>query len=274
MLIKKRKNMIKKISLAVLITFFVAVGIGIAVVKYNQHQNLALMFAEGLDGRLIAHKANHQGKLESIFASGARSFELDLVFRQQENQGYFEVGHDEEEWEGKTFESYLKRVHSYKIKKIWVDIKNIQDSNMAAALHRLEYLDSIYGIKAILVLESSTTSAGFKAFSDAGYHTTYYLPTEAIEKLLQQNNKQAIALEVQRIHDLSIQQSLRAVSFTASLYPFVKTYLEPALANQIVYHTWNIIKFKEFHALEKLKETAIFKDARVKTIIYSYHYIY
>jgi len=265
--------MLKKLSLAILISLVMVVATGVAVVKYNQYQNLQLLFQEGLDGRLIPHKANHLGKLEAIFESGIRSFELDLMFRQQGDQGYFEIGHDEKEAEGRTFESYLALLQTYSIKKIWMDVKNIDESNADAMLARLQYLDQTYGIKSIVIIESSTQSSRFKDFSEAGYHTSYYLPTSAISGLMAQNNPQALQREAKRIADLTLNQSLRAVSFVAALYPFVKTYLEPLISDEVVYHTWNLIKFKEYHALEKLKEKKIYQDPRIKTIIYSYHYI-
>ncbi|NOR51968.1 MAG: hypothetical protein GQ470_05055 [Gammaproteobacteria bacterium] len=265
--------MLKKLTLIVVFSLVMVIATGVAIVKYNQYQNLTLLFQDELDGRLIPHKANHLGKLEAIFDSDIRSFELDLIFRQQGEQGYFEIGHDEEEVKGRTFESYLALLQTYPIKKIWMDVKNISETNASAMLARLEFLDQTYAIKSVVILESSTTGDHFKAFSKAGYHTSYYLPTNSIHSLLSQNDPQALQLEAQRIHQLTISQSLRAVSFTASLYPFVKTYLEPIIADEVVYHTWNIIKFKEYHSLEKLKEKAIFKDPRIQTIIYSYHYI-
>jgi len=266
--------MLKKLSLTILVLFIMAVATGVAIVKYNQYQNLQLLFKDELDGRLIPHKANHLGKLESIFGRGIRSFELDLMFKQNNEQGYFEIGHDDKEANGRTFESYLALLQpSYPIKKIWIDVKNIDKNNADAILAHLELLDQKYSIKPILLLESSTTSVRFQNFSKAGYHTSYYLPTGTITTLLEQNDPQALQLEAQRIRDLTLAQSLSAVSFVASLYPFVKTYLEPLISDEVVYHTWNIIMFKEYRALEQLKEKAIFKDPRIKTIIYSYHYI-
>lgn len=265
--------MLKKLSLAVLVSLVVVVATGIAIVKFNQYQNISLLFQDKLDGRLIPHKANHLGKLESIINHGIRSFELDLMFRERGDQGYFEIGHDEKEAKGRTFESYLARLQTYSIKKIWIDVKNINEGNADAVLAHLEFLDQKYTIKPLLLLESSTTSDRFQDFRKAGYHTSYYLPTAVINNLLKQNDPQALRLEAQRIRDLTLTQSLSAVSFVASLYPFVKTYLEPLISDQVVYHTWNIIMFKEYRAIEKLKKKAIFKDPRIKTIIYSYHYI-
>jgi len=265
---------ISRIVLGILLFLLLMVAGSIGVIKYNQYQNITTLIEEALDGRLIAHKANHQGKLASIFNSGIRSFELDLMFRQQGDSGYFEVGHDDKEAKGHTFASYLESLGDYTIKKVWIDVKNINDDNASAVLARLAFLDENYDIKPILILESSTTSKRFKDFSRAGYHTSYYLPTTKIHGLLAQNDAHAIQKEVVRIQTLVHEQQLAAVSFTASLYPFVKRYLEPVLPKHIVYHTWNIINFKDYKALETLKDKAIFKDERIQTIIFNYHYIY
>ena len=266
-------EMLKKVLLGGMLTLILVVGVGIAVVKYYQYQNLQLLFEDKLDGRLIAHKVNQQGKLEAILNSGIRSFELDVLFRKQGESGYFEIGHDEHEVRGQTFESYLTYLQTYSINKIWMDVKNVGDDNAEAMLVHLENLAQKYGVKPSILLESSTTSPQLKIFSDAGFHTSYYLPTNAILNLLARQKPDDLAQEAIRIRDLVLVQDVSAISFPASLYPFVKQYVEPLLPKNIVYHTWNIIKLEDNHALEKLKDTPVFKDPRVRTIIYSYHYI-
>jgi len=265
--------MLKKVLLGGFLTLVLVVAIGIGVVKYYQYQNLQLLFQSDLDGRLIAHKVNQQGKLEAVLGSGIRSFELDVQFRKQGESGYFEIGHDDHEAKGQTFESYLEFIQDYPIKKIWMDVKNIDDENATAMLEHLESLQRKYAVKPLILLESTTTSEQFKIFRTAGFHTSYYLPTEVILKLLAQQSPAALTQEAMRIKGVAAVQNVAAISFPAVLYPFVKQYVEPLLPHNIVYHTWNIIKLEDSGAVEKLKKTPVFKDPRVKTIIYSYHYI-
>ena len=265
--------MVKKVFIGLLLSLVIVVGIGVGVVKYNQQQNLELLFHDDLDGRLIAHKVNLPGKLEAVLDHGIRSIELDVMFHQQGDSGYFEIGHDAHEGKGVTFASYLEILKDYPMKKIWIDVKNITDDNAVAMLAHLGKLDQQHHIKPIVLFESSTTSTHFKDFSQAGFYTSYYLPTNAILKLQAQQNPEVLKQEAKRIRDWVASQSIPAISFPAFLYPFVKTYVEPELPKNIDYHTWNIIKFEDRGALEKLKETPIFKDPRIRTIIYSFHYI-
>ncbi len=265
--------MIKKVFLGLLVSLVAVVGIGVGIVKFNQKQNLDLLFADHLDGRLIAHKVNLPGKLEAVLGHGIRSIELDVMFHQQGNTGYFEIGHDKHEAQGVRFTSYLDILKDYPMKKIWMDVKNITDENASAMLKHLEELNEQYHIKPIVLLESPTTSTHFKDFSQAGFYTSYYLPAEALLKLQAQNNPDILKQEAKRIRDWVASQAIPAISFPAFLYPFVKTYVEPELPQTIDYHTWNIIKLEDRHALEKLKEKPIFQDSRIRTIIYSYHYI-
>jgi len=265
--------MVKKVVLVALLLLVLLVAAGIGVVKFNQYQNLEGIFQDGLDGRLIAHKVNHVGKLESVLGAGIRSIELDVMFRKQGSRGYFEIGHDEHETNGQTFASYLDILQDYPMKKIWMDVKNVTDENADAMLNHLQALHQQYNIKPIVLFESSTSSKRIKDFAQAGFYTSYYLPTNAILQLQAEQKPELLKKEALRIRDWIAAESIPAISFPAFLYPFVKTYVEPLLPANIDYHTWNIIKLEDRHALEKLKEKAIFKDPRVRTIIYSYHYI-
>jgi hypothetical protein len=66
-------------------------------------------------------------------------------------------------------------------------------------------------------------------------------------------------------------QGLSAVSFDKNLYPFVKTYLEPLLPEDTVFHTWDLnIGLHKTDFLSRTRSRDYFNDDRVKTILYAY----
>ena len=262
--------MIKKVAYIFLPLALVAALIVIFYANHHQNNNIRQVLAQKLDGRLIPHKANYANKLNNILSDDLHSFEFDTLFNGAAKTPYFEIGHDEQELNGTSFEEYLHIADDKQINKIWMDIKNVDANNIASILARLNDLDKKYHIKNILVFETSSRSPMLKAISDAGYHTSYYLPTDVLQAMSAQNAP-AIQTEAIRIKTQIAAQNLNAVSFPSKLYPFVKSHLEKIISDDIVYHTWGTFKFKKKNELEKIQAKDFYKDARVKTIIYSYY---
>ena len=262
--------MIKKILLAFLGFILAAVVIIVSIENYHQSQNITKLLSQNLDGRLIPHKTNYTNKLKNILSDDLHSFEFDTLFNDSVKTPFFEVGHDDKEIHGTSFVDYLELAKEKKIIKIWMDIKNVNDNNIPKILTRLNYLDKKYGIKNILLFETSSTSPLVKLISDAGYHTSYYLPATAL-KLMSQKNNSAVKNEALRIKQQIKIQGFKAISFSASLYPFVKSYVEPIISKDIVYHTWDFFRLRKVGELVKIKKSDFYKDERVKTIIYTYY---
>ena len=235
-----------------------------------RHLNVSTIISEGLDVRLIPHRVNRLDKLTTIINAGIRSLEVDLMFRYDGNRGFFEVGHDEADSRGIKIDRFLKVLKQHDPKKIWFDIKNINDDNIDAVNSELLRLDSLYGIKSIAVVESNITTDSFVRIHNSGFHTSYYLPTARISKLLGTGNETQLKLEADRIAEQIERQSVAAVSFSLAIYRFVKGYLEPVIPADIRYHTWDSVNLGNWNAVDRLEESDYFQDWRVSTIIYGF----
>jgi len=266
------KKLLKQIFLSVfLIAIVGVVGVN-AVLNFYQSQNIDNILINNLDGRLIPHKANYPNKLNNIIDDGLRSFELDLVFTAKtNNNSYFEVGHDSTELNGIKLEDYLKKLNDVKIKKIWMDVKNLSQENIKQVLERLDYLDIKYGIKKIAIFENYYKDKSVKIISDKGYETSYSLPYGSIVEILASGEDAIIEQEAQKIKKQIEMQNLKAISFVDMQYPFVKKYVEPIITQDINYHIFNTIALKHKNSVEKIKSESYYNDERIKTIIYSYH---
>lgn len=248
-----------------------ALGLGLNYHKdLIQYININSIVSEHMDGRLIPHRINREGRLRAVLDGGIRSFEMDLLFRVDEQDRFFEVGHDEANATGVELDLFLEILKTFQVGRIWMDVKNLRDDNVDDIATELERLDSIYGIKKIAIIESDITTSGFQKLSHSGFHTSYYLPTQRIVGLLDQNDSDMLRAEALRLKHQIESQSVSAVSFNLSLYPFVKDYLEPVVSSTIVYHVWDSIKLWERGAIGKLKSSMYFSDDRVKTILYGY----
>ncbi|GIU00565.1 hypothetical protein TSL6_10710 [Sulfurovum sp. TSL6] len=236
---------------------------------YWQTVNTQYLVDSNQSNRIIPHRVDSLGKLKDVWNDGFRSFELDARFGDN-NTTFFQIGHDED-FMGLTIEDFLSSSDFQKIKKVWLDFKNLNQNNYKQALERLEYLDKKYNIKRKFIVESPTTSSFFKEIGKAGWHTSYYMPTKKILKLLKEDNKDEMQKLAIKIANQTKIQNLSAVSFDNGLYPFVKNYLESSLSNDIVYHTWweapalYHVDFKE-----RLLKNKLYLDSRVKTILPNY----
>ncbi len=260
----------KKVVLPIAALALTIIILVITLSNYQQNKNIEQVISQELDGRLIPHKANYTSKLKNIFKDGLRSFEFDTLFNSDAPTPFFEIGHDEDEVNGVSFEDYLNLNKDKPLKKVWMDVKNADESNISGILARLNYLEKKFNVKDILIFESDATTPKLKQISDAGYHTSYYVPKSLLQNLLDQDIT-TLQQEASRIHALVEAQNLAAISFRLDLYPFVKTYIEKLIPDNIVYHTWGKHQLKQSKVLQHMQHEDFYQDERVKTIIYAYY---
>lgn len=235
-----------------------------------QYSNIRALLSANLGVRCIPHRINDIDKLQAILGNGFRSAEIDVWFYANENDSGFQVGHDGSGPNEIRLDQFLKIMQPYKLKKLWLDVKNLTVENLDAALRELIRLDKTYGLREIAIVESGITSNSFEKFRAAGFHTSYYLPTEHIANMLREGNRVALTEVAKDITAQISNQSVSAVSFDLALYSFVKEYLEPSIPNTVGYHTWGSFKLWEWRAVSRMKEHAVFRDARVETILVRY----
>jgi hypothetical protein len=107
----------------------------------------------------------------------------------------------------------------------------------------------------------------FSVFREAGWHTSYYLPTRLTLDYLK--NKETKKLE-QLGADIALQistQKTSAVSFNKSLYPFVEDYLEQHIDKATAYHTWLTYPLSDPDLIKKISGDEIHLNKRFKTIL-------
>jgi len=263
-------TMIKKISIYTLLLSF---GIFILIIfkeNYYQSQNISKVLSQHLDGRLIPHKADYTNKLKNILSDNLLSFEFDTRFNSTSKVPYFEIGHDIDKLDGRSFEDYLKLTKNKNMKKIWMDIKNVDDKNLPLILKRLNYLNDIYNFKDILIFETSSHTKNVQIISDAGYHTSFYVEL-TVFKNIKKTSKKELENVAKLLKKQIESQHIKALSFPSYMYSFVKDYMEPIISKKIVYHTWATYKFNNKNELEKIQKQNFYKDSRIKTIIYTYY---
>ncbi|WMJ72280.1 phosphoethanolamine transferase [Cytophagaceae bacterium ABcell3] len=234
---------------------------------YYQHKNTRFLDSLGQLSRVYPHRVNTIGKLNNILYNGHNSFEIDIIFRQNNDSTYFEIGHDDNSLSGISLKYFLEHCNVDNLKKIWLDLKNLNSDNLQAVVKQLNLLDEQFNIKSKAIVESSIGSEDFSLLADEGFHTSFYLPTHVMDY-----DKPAMIKEAKMIANQVHKQNVSAVSFDAGLFPFVKEHLEPLLQNHIVYHTWDLPRnFTMPDLPEILFDEAYYHDERVKSILIKYY---
>lgn len=98
------------------------------------------------------------------------NIEVDVVWRDT----FFDVTHDVQVSYNLPLESYFDKLGEDN-GKMWIDIKNLNNSNVAAITRRLDSLAASYSVnKNQLIVESPAVEA-LDYLSDNGYYTSYYV---------------------------------------------------------------------------------------------------
>ncbi|HQW83443.1 MAG TPA: hypothetical protein PK987_03230 [Ferruginibacter sp.] len=112
-------------------------------------------------------------KLNTINLNNS-GFECDVYFNIQ--QDIFEVHHDPDKKTGTTLNDLLVRYQQKKLTaSIWLDFKNLTDSNAIPALKKLMHLQNNYNLKNKILVESSRADL-LTSFADSSFFTSYYTP--------------------------------------------------------------------------------------------------
>lgn len=162
-----------------------------------------LCFVGNYKDKLWLHRCN---SLEKFIEQRADypNIEIDIVFRED---GHFDVTHDLPVTFGLPLDSFF--AHPANHGKMWLDIKNISDTNCSGVLAELERLVELYGVaKERLIIESSSWRQ-LSYLTDAGYYTSYYFPVGDPAKLSLSERNHAI----EELKMVTSEGNFKAVSF-------------------------------------------------------------
>ncbi|MCK5846901.1 MAG: hypothetical protein KAG84_05645, partial [Bacteroidales bacterium] len=140
--------------------------------------------------------------------------------------------------------------------------------NISVAVDRLDYLDSKYDLKKVLIVESSTLDSSLSLVSEHGYHSSYYLSYKIINKLIADENITEMESYSLKISEQIVLQKVKAVSFDVSCYTFVTNYLIPKIDSNIVFHTWDLsLSLVDSNLINNIENKNYIDCKRIKTVL-------
>lgn len=226
--------------------------------------------------KIWLHRVDEIAKLEQYFGEYG-NFEIDTHFfskslaRQVGNENaYFDVGHDgidksigldlEEMLNlivAKNKEFYNNAKNHKNTSKVWLDFKNLEQSNAKSALKELSRIaDKSKFLRQNLIVESGNY-AELKAFKDAGFYTSYYVPYYTQDELKSSDIIKA------HLQNIALSGNVNALSFPYYLYDFIKSLgLKNASGKDIDLLTWN-----EGQSWRENMSQKAFDDEQIKVIL-------
>ena len=117
---------------------------------------------------------NTNAQIEELKPDDA-GFECDIYF-DTASAGSFDVHHDAGKSIGYSLDDLLQLYQQKNLQAgIWLDLKNLDNSNASSALRSLIELRNKYKLQNKLLIESGRADL-LTAFSDSGFYTSYYVP--------------------------------------------------------------------------------------------------
>lgn len=234
---------------------------------YHIKENVKWLKENQLLKRILPHRVNTLGKLNFVKKYGFYSYEIDVFLKTVKGKQSLVVGHDNKSLTDKSLDDFLIEFSNGIDNKIWIDVKNLQASNIDLMNSHLEELQDNYRISKNVIIESKIRDQSFSILSDNKFHTSYYLPTS----LWKEENEIKLKNSARQIAKQIKLQKVKAISFDKRVYSFVKKHLEPLIDHRIVYHTWDLrLNIEDPKFIKELKNKVFFKDKRVQTILFSF----
>jgi len=186
--------------------------------------------------KVWAHRVNSLGaflQARSVFAG----IELDVLFDPKTRE--FRVHHPPAKDVGLTFEGMLG-LDDGKM-RYWLDWKNPSVEELSAALERLEFLNQSHDLKDRTIIEMGSVWPEAARVNDAGWRSSYYLPTAAIREALDADDPMGSKKLADELLQTVARGAFGAVSYDARIRPFVDEFLREALQElKLSEATWDL----------------------------------
>lgn len=183
-----------------------------------------------LRNKVCAHRNNSLLKyLEAI--SLFECIEIDIIL----SNGAAMVHHDEDDPNGLPLEVLLALPRSSST-RLWLDVKNLSDSNVTILLNLLKRFDRDANNT---LVEVSATMAGSRSVAmlrQAGHTVSYYLPTDLAKKCSNQDDSSECTAFRSKV-EWDLRSGFNSLSFDAKVSRFVSTLKIP---EHVSLSTWDL----------------------------------
>lgn len=227
-------------------------------------KNLAFITKSGTN-RIGAHRVDSYGKLSDVENAGMQFIEMDVKLDTKNNR--IEVGHGEDHvMSGQSLTKFLSEMDTT-IKKVWLDVKNLNESNVALFNVKFTEARRVLNRKVDFIVETSSSKPFVANISNPDYQVSFYIHSEEFLGKSEEEKRRKFGEIARRVS----MQKLNSVSFDAVMYEDVVRYLYPQLPSKITVHLWDTnIEMHQSGLEESLQNKVWWNDSRVQSILLSF----
>ncbi|XOV86178.1 MAG: sulfatase-like hydrolase/transferase [Pseudomonadota bacterium] len=187
--------------------------------------------AQQVRSRVWAHRIN-SGAAMLEARDVLAGVEMDLVWRDED----FAVYHPPAPDVGLTLNMQLAQDRPGL--RYWLDWKNPDPQNLGRAIQSLAALDEKHQLKDRVLVETAPGPAA-RLLAEAGWVSSFYLPTSRISDCMTTCSPDQQALLARELWATFDREGFTAMSFDMALLPFIEAYLGPRLvAEGIAAYSW------------------------------------
>ena len=200
--------------------------------------------------------------------------ELDVVFDAEGTR--FLVNHPPAPRSGLTLDEALAYANRLNPKiSFWLDVKNLDEANAAAALGELERLDARHAIRDRALVETSHTGPASALLRTAGFRSSYYLPTPLVTATPARGAAPdcAGAAEIERVVTAG---RFLAISYDWRGHPWVEHCLAPLVRDRgLQTFTWDLaVKMNDKDALDRITPETLDRYASHSAVLLPFRSVF
>ena len=238
-----KKNKKKIFFIIVLITI-------VAVYIFNPYK---LEYAD-YQSKVWAHRVNSLEKLNYTqkFYDG---IELDLVFDSITQT--FDVNHPPDPTINLDLGTYFSNINNKEI-KLWLDFKNLSETNAEKAAEILDQLTQKHSLKSENILVESPEISCLQGFKNKGFKTSFYLP-----QLVGLSHESNLIPTVDSIKQLLVKYPTTGISCNVNAYEVINEYFKEEKK-----YLWHIYKPYSRHQVKNYQDFRKYvSDPKVEAVL-------
>lgn len=208
----------------------------------------------GYQSKVWAHRVNSVDKLNYTqkFYSGV---ELDVVFDSVSNT--FDVNHPPDSSINLNLDTYFSEITNKEV-KLWLDFKNISETNAQKSVEVLDRLAKKHRLKNENILIESTEIHNLQIFKLKDFKTSFYLP-----QLVGLTDESTLLPTIDSIKQLLVKYPTSGISCNVNAYEVVNKYFK----NEKKY-LWHIYKPYSRHQIKNYRDFRKYvSDATVEAVL-------
>ena len=199
--------------------------------RYVEQKRQLKSLPPSVQDKLCAHRNNSLLKFMEA-ASIFNCLEVDVIINESLRAPM--VQHDADNPTGLPLDVLLS-LPSARSKRIWLDVKNLSDTNVVFLIDLLKRFNRSAADTLVEVAASTAGSPAVALLSQAGYSVSYYLPTKLGIKCSAADATEECAKFASTVEE-DLRSDIASLSFDFKARPFVKTLKIPSNVSLSTWH--------------------------------------